>query len=170
MTNNDIFDEIGILKNMVSFMMDDIAEIKEAVLKMSAKKKPSTTKGKTLLCNINVDEAKDMASESDRASVWLYGVLKKYHENKQKFKNAKLEEWSANFDLIFKTHKRNPVQFVNLVKWMIKRGDTGFLQSASFFSKDGGKNYDTFLGIMESEARKNAKTNDNVQFTPKSKK
>jgi hypothetical protein len=83
-----------------------------------------------------------------------------------------LENWAKQMHILFDVHKRNPNEFVSLVKWMLKRGDSGFLQSASFFTKDSGKNYDTFLGIMEGEklkAKKSENTGENITFKPKTK-
>ena len=168
-TNADIQREIREITQMMQSIIVDIKDIKTALEELQKRKNPAPKTGTTYLSRITIDEGKNLESKSDRAAVWLYHTLKPYHNNKQKFKNAKLEDWSKQFDIIFNTHKRDPIQFVNLVKWLIKRGDTGFLQSASFFSKNGGKNYDTFLGIMEAEAKKNVKKDD-VQFVPKSKK
>jgi len=166
MTNGELYEAIKELKEVQTSLMNEILEIKEMLLKKKVKKQEGK---KTLLSKISIEESKEFEDMNERAAVWFYKTLEPYHNNKQKFKNAKFEDWTEHFKLMTGTHKRNISQFVSLVKWMIARGDTGYMQSISFFTKDGGKNYDTFLGIMEAEMKKSKKP-ENVTFTPKSRK
>ena len=89
------------------------------------------------------------------AVFWFYETLLPYHENKRVFVNAIFDKWLTDINLIFGAHKRNPEEFKKIVKWAIASGDYAYMQAPSFFSKKAGKNYDLYLGKMETDTKVN---------------
>lgn len=111
---------------------------------------------KTLITDAIRPDKKTKNNTIDRAVFWLYDILFPLHGNKHFFKHAIFEKWHSDIRIILEVHKRDPVEFQELVKWAIDYDDgVAFIQSSDYFRRKSGSNYDILLGKKEAYDKRN---------------
>ena len=163
-----LIDKLDNITSELAGIKTELAGIKD----LSKGKNKSSERGsqikKTPIATLTMD---DVEKEEEKAAIWLFNVLRPFHSNKKVFMNSSLETWVRDVKIILGTHKRDKKEFINLVKWMVNSNHIAAVQSAGFFTKKAGKNYDIFLGFKEEEEKKvNNKINQIPEYKSKIKR